>query len=156
MMETLYINQLNVCVLIHHCSPFVSSTSQTTEILELVHSDAYVCGKMQEKSLGGGEYSSPLLMINPGTPGYTSWNQRIRCLIVSSHGRHSLKNNVNESWELSGQTMEASTHQTDSSHTLKMKEFDTSKPFLRRHNKTEVQQDSGWVSSFHVIGCKSL
>ena len=38
----------------HHCSPFVSSTSQTTEILELVHSD--VCGKMQEKSLGGDEY----------------------------------------------------------------------------------------------------
>ena len=38
----------------HHCSPFISSTSQTTEVLELVHSD--VCGKMREKSLGGGEY----------------------------------------------------------------------------------------------------
>ncbi len=38
----------------HHRSPFSSSTTQTTEILELVHSD--VCGKIQEKSLGGGEY----------------------------------------------------------------------------------------------------
>ncbi len=34
--------------------PFSSSTTQTTEVLELVHSD--VCGKIQEKSLGGGEY----------------------------------------------------------------------------------------------------
>ena len=38
----------------HHRGPFASSTTQTTQILELVHSD--VCGKMQEKSLGGGEY----------------------------------------------------------------------------------------------------
>lgn len=35
-------------------TPFSSSTTQTTEVLELVHSD--VCGKMREKSLGGGEY----------------------------------------------------------------------------------------------------
>ena len=38
----------------HNRTPFASSTTQTTEVLELVHSD--VCGKMQEKSLGGGEY----------------------------------------------------------------------------------------------------
>ena len=38
----------------HHRSPFASSTTQTTEVLELVHSD--VCGKMQEKSLGGAQY----------------------------------------------------------------------------------------------------
>ena len=38
----------------HLRTPFASSTTQTTEVLELVHSD--VCGKMQEKSLGGGEY----------------------------------------------------------------------------------------------------
>lgn len=38
----------------HHRSPFGSSTTKTTEVLELVHSD--VCGKMREKSLGGAEY----------------------------------------------------------------------------------------------------
>ena len=38
----------------HHRSPFASSTTQAADILELVHSD--VCGKMQEKSLGGAEY----------------------------------------------------------------------------------------------------
>ena len=38
----------------HHRSPFASSTTKTTKPLEIVHSD--VCGKMQEKSLGGAEY----------------------------------------------------------------------------------------------------
>ena len=38
----------------HHRTPFGSSTTKTTEALELVHSD--VCGKMQVKSLGGAEY----------------------------------------------------------------------------------------------------
>ena len=38
----------------HQRIPFSSSTTQTTEVLELVHSD--VCGKMREKSLGGCEY----------------------------------------------------------------------------------------------------
>ena len=38
----------------HHRTPFASSITQTTEVLEIVHSD--VCGKMQEKSLGGAEY----------------------------------------------------------------------------------------------------
>ena len=38
----------------HQRTPFASSTTQTSEVLELVHSD--VCGKMQERSLGGGEY----------------------------------------------------------------------------------------------------
>ena len=38
----------------HHRTPFGSSTTKTTEALELVHSD--VCGKMREKSLGGAEY----------------------------------------------------------------------------------------------------
>ena len=38
----------------HHRTPFPHSTTQATELLELVHSD--VCGKMQEKSLGGSEY----------------------------------------------------------------------------------------------------
>ena len=39
---------------IHHRTPFGSSTTRTTEALELMHSD--VCGKMQVKSLGGAEY----------------------------------------------------------------------------------------------------
>ena len=38
----------------HHRTPFANSTTKTTEALELVHSD--MCGKMQEKSLGGAEY----------------------------------------------------------------------------------------------------
>ena len=38
----------------HHPSLFANSTTKTTEALELVHSD--MCGKMQEKSLGGAEY----------------------------------------------------------------------------------------------------
>ena len=38
----------------HHRTPFSSSTTKSTDPLELVHSD--VCGKMQEKSLGGAEY----------------------------------------------------------------------------------------------------
>ena len=38
----------------HHCTPFSSSKTKTTQPLELVHSD--VCGKMSEKSLGGANY----------------------------------------------------------------------------------------------------
>lgn len=38
----------------HHRSPFETSSSQTKEPLELVHSD--VCGKMREKSIGGAQY----------------------------------------------------------------------------------------------------
>ena len=38
----------------HNRSPFQTSSSQTKEPLELVHSD--VCGKMREKSIGGAEY----------------------------------------------------------------------------------------------------
>ena len=38
----------------HHRTPFDSSKTQSTELLELVHSD--VCGKISEKSLGGGQY----------------------------------------------------------------------------------------------------
>ena len=38
----------------HHRNQFNSSTRQTREPLELVHSD--VCGKISEKSLGGAEY----------------------------------------------------------------------------------------------------
>ena len=38
----------------HHRSHFETSTSQTKEPLELVHSD--VCGKMRTKSIGGAEY----------------------------------------------------------------------------------------------------
>ena len=38
----------------YHHSPFASSTTKTTEVLELVHSD--VCGKIRERSLGGAEY----------------------------------------------------------------------------------------------------
>ena len=38
----------------HHHTPFDSSKTQSTELLELVHSD--VCGKISEKSLGGGQY----------------------------------------------------------------------------------------------------
>ena len=54
----------------HQCTPFASGTTQSTEVLELVHSD--VCGKMQEKSLGGGEYFLTFTEINPGTHGFTS------------------------------------------------------------------------------------
>ena len=38
----------------HHRSHFETSKSHTKELLELVHSD--VCGKMNEKSIGGAEY----------------------------------------------------------------------------------------------------
>ena len=38
----------------HHRTPFNSSKTQSTELLELVHSD--VCGKISEKSLGGAQY----------------------------------------------------------------------------------------------------
>lgn len=38
----------------HHRSSFPKSKSKTSEPLEIVHFD--VCGKMREKSLGGGEY----------------------------------------------------------------------------------------------------
>ena len=34
----------------HHRTPFASSTTQTAEVLELMHSD--VCGKIEKKSLG--------------------------------------------------------------------------------------------------------
>ncbi len=37
-----------------HRTPFNSSKRQSKETLELVHSD--VCGKISEKSLGGGQY----------------------------------------------------------------------------------------------------
>ena len=38
----------------HQRNPFVTRTTQSTEVLELVHS--HVCGKMQERSPGGGEH----------------------------------------------------------------------------------------------------
>ena len=38
----------------HHHTPFDSSKTHSTELLELVHSD--VCGKISEKSLGGAQY----------------------------------------------------------------------------------------------------
>ena len=38
----------------HHRTPFDSSKTHSTELLELVHSD--VCGKISEKSLGGAQY----------------------------------------------------------------------------------------------------
>ena len=38
----------------HHRTPFDSSKTQSTELLELVHSD--ICGKISEKTLGGGQY----------------------------------------------------------------------------------------------------
>ncbi len=37
-----------------HRTSFKSSDSQTTDLLELVHSDT--CGKISEASLGGGQY----------------------------------------------------------------------------------------------------
>ena len=37
-----------------HRTPFVSSSTEATELLELIHSD--VCGKISEKSIGGAQY----------------------------------------------------------------------------------------------------
>ena len=81
----------------HHRAPFMTSTTKTTIPLELVHSD--VCGKMQQRSLGGAEY---FLIFTDDHTKY-SWlytlktkNQVFECFrewkaLVEKQAKHKLK-----------------------------------------------------------------
>ncbi len=122
---------------VHGCNrsgPFSSSTTQTTEV---VHSD--VCGKIQEKSLGGGEY---FLTFTDDKSRYT-WvyvlNSKDQVFEVFSSGKPLMKGKASRS------PQDRCIHQTRSRRDEGI-----------RHETTTEQQDPGRVCPIDAAGRKPL
>lgn len=93
-------------------------------------------------------------MTKRDTHGCTFSKPRTRTSIVSSSGRHLLKNKANESWKHFGRTMMESTPQTSSKSIWQMREYDMRK--FQEWCDWEAQSDSGRVRKIYSPGCKSL